>query len=65
MDKKPKKKKFEVQPGESLSDCLKRMDEEGYLPVRRREEPVFIESKDKSKKYEHHEQRIVFEGKLK
>lgn len=36
MEKKAKKKKFEVQENESLSDCLTRMDEEGYMPVRRR-----------------------------
>ncbi|KMM35770.1 MULTISPECIES: NETI motif-containing protein [Bacillales] len=64
MEKKPKKKKFEVQENESLSDCLKRMDDEGYMPVRRREEPVFKERKG-SKEPEHCGQRIVFEGKLK
>ncbi|MGB7999946.1 MAG: NETI motif-containing protein [Anaerobacillus sp.] len=64
MEKKPKKKKFEVQENESLSDCLKRMDNEGYMPVRRREEPVFKESSG-SKQPELCGQKIIFEGKLK
>ncbi|MGG1572616.1 NETI motif-containing protein [Fictibacillus sp. NRS-1165] len=65
MDKKPNKKKFEVQPGETISDCLDRMAEEGYSPVRRMEEPVFKEVKKNGKTVqEYHEQRIVFEGKL-
>ncbi|EIT84901.1 hypothetical protein A374_13150 [Fictibacillus macauensis ZFHKF-1] len=65
MEKKPKKMKFEVQPGESLSACLDRMASQGYTPVRRMEEPVFIEVKKNGKiTQEYHEQRIVFEGKL-
>lgn len=64
MDKKPKKKKFEVMENESLSDCLDRMDEEGYMPVRRTEEPVFIERKG-AKEPELYGRKIVFEGKLK
>ncbi|MDO6656994.1 MULTISPECIES: NETI motif-containing protein [Bacillales] len=64
MEKKAKKKKFEVKENESLSDCLKRMDDEGYMPVRRREEPVFKEGKG-SKEPELCGQKIVFEGKLK
>ncbi|WP_273836004.1 NETI motif-containing protein [Guptibacillus sedimenti] len=64
MEKKAKKKKFEVHQNESLSDCLKRMDDEGYMPVRRREEPVFKESKG-SKEPELAGQKIVFDGKLK
>ncbi|WHY72752.1 NETI motif-containing protein [Fictibacillus enclensis] len=65
MDKKPKKKKFEVEPGETISDCLDRMAGEGYSPVRRMEEPVFKEVKKNGKMVqEYYEQRIVFEGKL-
>ncbi|MCK6255362.1 NETI motif-containing protein [Fictibacillus sp. KIGAM418] len=65
MDKKPNKKKFEVQPGETISDCIDRMAEEGYSPVRRMEEPVFKEVKKNGKiEQEYHEQRIVFEGKI-
>ncbi|WP_349409286.1 NETI motif-containing protein [Pseudalkalibacillus sp. SCS-8] len=66
MDKKkPKKKKFEVQENESIADCLDRMKEEGYMPVRRMEEPVFQESKQKGKKdVEYLRQKVVFEGKL-
>lgn len=60
-----KKKTFEVGPNETIADCLERMAEEGYQPVRRMEKPIFKEVK-KGKKTEqvYHEQRIVFEGRL-
>jgi NETI protein len=65
MDKKPSKKKFAVETGESLSDCLDRMAKEGYTPVRRMEEPVFHEVKRNGRlEPEVKEQRIIFEGKL-
>jgi hypothetical protein len=66
MDKnKPKKKKFEVLENESISDCLDRMQKEGYMPVRRMEEPVFQENSQKGKKdVEYLRQKVVFEGKL-
>ncbi|WLD93727.1 NETI motif-containing protein [Alkalihalobacillus sp. AL-G] len=65
MDKKPKKKKFEVLENEEIGDCLKRMRQEGYVPVRRMEEPVFQEVKQNGKKeVEHLRQRIIFEGEL-
>jgi hypothetical protein len=64
MDKKPSKKKFSVESGETISDCLDRMANEGYTPVRRMEEPVFHEVKRNGKtEVEVMEQRIVFEGK--
>ncbi|MGC4378547.1 NETI motif-containing protein [Fictibacillus sp. Mic-4] len=66
MDKKPKKKKFEVQDGETISECLDRMASEGYAPVRRMEEPIFQEVKRNGKtEVELYGQKIVFEGKLK
>lgn len=34
MEKKPSKKKFAVEAGETISDCLDRMADEGYTPVR-------------------------------
>lgn len=34
---------FEVAENERIDDCLKRMQEEGYMPTGRREEPVFQE----------------------
>lgn len=66
MDKsKPKKKKFEVLENESISDCLDRMKKEGYMPVRRMEEPVFKEkTKNNKKDVEYLRQKVVFEGKL-
>ncbi|WP_257350722.1 NETI motif-containing protein [Pseudalkalibacillus decolorationis] len=65
MDKKPKKKKFEMLENEQIADCLERMNREGYMPVRRMEEPVFQEIKRNGKKeVEHLRQRVVFEGKL-
>ncbi|MGP4080087.1 NETI motif-containing protein [Pseudalkalibacillus sp. R45] len=66
MDKKkPKKKKFEVLENESITSCLDRMKEEGYMPVRRMEEPVFQESSQNGKKeVEVLRQRVIFEGKL-
>jgi hypothetical protein len=34
---------FEVEENETIDDCLKRMQEQGYMPMGRREEPVFQE----------------------
>ncbi|HHY73744.1 MAG TPA: NETI motif-containing protein [Bacillus bacterium] len=66
MNEKQKKKKFEVQDGETISDCLHRMEREGYQPIRRMEEPVFIEVKENNKIIQQvHKQKIIFEGILK
>ncbi|MFC3418600.1 NETI motif-containing protein [Salinicoccus hispanicus] len=56
----PKKKKFKVAENESLGECLERMRGEGYQPVRRMEQPVFIE-RDGERVVDH--QEIIFEGK--
>lgn len=65
MDKKPKKKKFFVEDGETISVCLERMANEGYTPIRRMEEPIFQEiSKAGKLEKEVIKQKIVFEGKL-
>ena len=57
------KKKFQVMEGEAISDCLKRMEQEGYRPVRRIEKPVFKEEKKKGKtEYMPISQKIIFEG---
>jgi hypothetical protein len=45
MDK-PKKKRFKVEDGESLTECLERIDQEGYRPVKRMEKPIFKEGKN-------------------
>lgn len=64
MEKKPKKKKFVVEDGETISQCLERMAKEGYSPTRRMEEPIFQEVHKNGKvETEVKEQKIVFEGK--
>lgn len=66
MIDKPKKKKFEVRDDETLSNCLDRMAQEGYQPIRRMEEPVFIEEVEGNKVIQKVlKQKIIFEGKLK
>ena len=65
MEKKLKKKKFTVEDGESISQCLDRMANEGYTPTRRMEEPVFHEVMiDGKLETAVKEQKITFEGKL-
>ncbi len=65
MEKKLKKKKFIVENGETISQCLERMAIEGYTPIRRSEEPVFQEiSRNGKLETAVLEQKIVFEGKL-
>ncbi|MCA1056173.1 NETI motif-containing protein [Rossellomorea aquimaris] len=55
---------FEVQEHETIGDCLDRMKEAGYMPVRRMEKPVFQEKKDGGKTdVVPVRQTIVFEGR--
>lgn len=61
QQKQPKKKKFKVEPGGSLSDVLAAMRLEGYQPVRRFEQPVF---KEENGEITVSHQEIMFEGKL-
>ncbi len=65
MTSKPKKKKFVVEENESLDDCLNRMNKEGYMPVRRTEQPIFKEEV-RNNVVEHIPcgRMIIFEGKL-
>ncbi|WP_252315750.1 NETI motif-containing protein [Sinobaca sp. H24] len=58
------KKTFEVQEGETISECLDRISREGFVPVRRMEKPVFTETMINGKK-EHTvlKQQIIFEAK--
>lgn len=59
-----KKKQFEVQVNESISDCLNRIKSEGYEPVRRIEKPIFQEVKEGTGvTYEPAGRYIVFEAK--
>lgn len=53
--------KFRVNENETIADCLARMREEGYMPVRRIEKPVYTE--DKNGKLEVLRQDIQFVGK--
>ncbi|OZI11014.1 hypothetical protein CEW92_14100 [Bacillaceae bacterium SAS-127] len=60
-----KKKKFYVEQNETIDQCLERMKKEGYVPVRRMEQPVFKEEVvDGQKKHTPIGQEIVFEGIL-
>jgi len=62
---KPKKQKFEVKQNETIDQCLDRMKAEGYLPVRRMEEPVFQEvTRNGGIDVEPCGRKIVFEGIL-
>lgn len=65
MADKKKKQRFYVEENESIDACLDRMKDNGYMPVRRMEEPVLKEVKKNGKiEIEVSHQRIVFEGKL-
>lgn len=55
------KKKFEVGENESIDECLKRMQLEGYRPVRRIEKPIFKQT-GKDGKPVYYKQQIIFEG---
>ncbi|MGD6805098.1 NETI motif-containing protein [Rossellomorea aquimaris] len=58
------KKMFEVEENESIAQCLDRMKQEGYSPVRRMEKPVFNEEKKNGKvEYVPARQQIIFEGR--
>lgn len=59
--KKLKKKRFEVTKDKTIESVLQQMREEGYMPVRRMEKPVFKET-DNGVEVSH--QEIIFEGKL-
>lgn len=65
MSKNNRKKTFEVQENESISDCLERISKEGYTPTRRIEKPIFKEvEKNGEIDYEPAGRQIVFEAKL-
>lgn len=65
MTEKAKKKKFSVEKDESIEECLERMEKEGYVPIRRMEEPIFKETKRNDRiEIEPCGRFICFEGKL-
>lgn len=57
-----KQQKFKVEENETIQDCLQRMREAGYMPVKRFEKPVYKENKDGS--VEVLRQDIEFVGRL-
>lgn len=65
MTAKPKKKKFYVEDNMTIDQVLSQMAEEGYSPVRRMEEPIFLEKKENgSIQIIPIGKKIVFEGKI-
>lgn len=50
MPKNKNKKRFEVQENETIDQCLDRMKQEGYTPIRRAEEPIFREETQNGEK---------------
>ncbi|NRD77674.1 NETI motif-containing protein [Bacillus sp. BRMEA1] len=60
-----KKMLFEVQESETIEECLDRMKQQGYTPVRRMEKPIFQEVKKSNEIiYEPIGRQIVFEGRV-
>ena len=63
--KKQSKRKFEVEDNETIDQCIERMRNEGYQPVRRIEEPVFQEvERNGTIDIEPCGRKIIFEGVL-
>lgn len=64
MKKNNKKKLYEVNENETLSECLDRISKEGYTPTRRLEKPIFKEvMKNGATDYEPAGRQIIFEAK--
>lgn len=64
MSKEKKKQMYEVGENESIDDCLNRMKDDGYAPVRRMEKPIFKEvPKGESVDYEPAGRQIIFEAR--
>lgn len=60
-----KKKKYEVQENETIDACLDRMKQEGYMPIKRTEKPVFEEIIENNEKtYKVIGRQIIFEAIL-
>ncbi|UFT99904.1 NETI motif-containing protein [Radiobacillus kanasensis] len=43
---KNKKKRYQMEKNETIEQCLERIKRDGYMPVRRTEQPVFQEKKE-------------------
>ena len=62
MDKR-KRRILKCKKDETISDCLARMEKEGYRPVRRLEKPIFREEINNGKtEYIPIAQKIIFQG---
>ncbi|TRZ36158.1 NETI motif-containing protein [Niallia circulans] len=58
-----KKMKFEVLENETISECLDRIQKEGYTPVKRIEKPIFKETiVNGQKSYEPVASQVIFEA---
>ncbi len=58
-----KKMKFEVLETETISECLDRIQKEGYTPVIRIEKPIFKETiVNGQKSYEPVASQVIFEA---
>lgn len=59
----PRKKRFERQADETIDQCLARIEQAGYTPVRRIEKPIFKEViENDEKKLIPDQQQIIFEA---
>ncbi|MBS4220602.1 NETI motif-containing protein [Bacillus sp. FJAT-49711] len=57
------KKEFEVMENETISECLSRMESEGYRVIKRIEKPIFKEEISKGEtKYIPISRKIIFLG---
>lgn len=55
--------KFEVLENETISECLDRIQKEGYTPVKRIEKPIFKETiVNGQKSYEPVASQVIFEA---
>ncbi|WP_053364903.1 NETI motif-containing protein [Bacillus sp. FJAT-27245] len=57
-----KKQLFEVKENETIDDCLKRMEQQGFIPIKRIEKPIF---KEEGNEVIPAGRQIIFEGKRK
>ncbi|WP_082235219.1 NETI motif-containing protein [Halobacillus massiliensis] len=63
MPKKNSKKRYEVGEKETIDQCLDRIKKDGYIPIRRAEEPIFKEYvKNGEKRIEPVGRSIVFQA---
>ncbi|NMA90932.1 MAG: NETI motif-containing protein [Amphibacillus sp.] len=61
-ESRAQKKQFELLDGETLDQCLERIKQAGYIPIRRMEKPIFEEIIENSeKRIIPIKQQIIFE----